>query len=80
MKNHEIEEKMDQDNPFSKSSSIEGRSPMPARMHPRADTPDQIGVLAKPVQPKAIYLATPDPSNIQELQQDFAEAQEEIKE
>jgi hypothetical protein len=69
-----------QDNPFGKRSRTEERSPMTARMYPRADTPDQIGVLAKPVQPKANYLATPDTSNILELQQDFPEAQEEIKE
>jgi hypothetical protein len=45
-KNNEIEEKMYQDNPFSKSSRTEEGSPMRARMY---DTPDQIRVLAKPV-------------------------------
>jgi hypothetical protein len=80
MKNNEIEGKMEQYSPFNKSSKTEERSPMRARRHSRADTPDQIEELAKPLQPKANYEPRPDTSTRQKLQQNLAEALEEITE
>jgi hypothetical protein len=80
MKNNEIEGKMEQYSPFNKSSKTEERSPMRARRHSRADTPDQIEGLAKPLQPKPNYEPRPDTSTRQKLQQNLAEALEEITE
>jgi hypothetical protein len=80
MKKNEIKEKMEQFSPFNKNSKTEERSPMAARRHSRANTPDQIEGLAKPVQPKANYVPTPDTSTRQKLQQNLAEALEEIRE